>query len=103
MMVAFKTRDSVPTCTRDILAFVIYCAYEASRSSLLIASTDSMIMTIYVHVAAKNGLAISVRLIMGCQVNIFTSPPQRKLVLIKSNLSRKKDPFRDISSTRFPT
>ena len=34
-------RDSVPT--RDIPAFVMYCVNGASRSSLLIESTDSTI------------------------------------------------------------
>ena len=31
---------------RDIPAFVMYCVYGASRSSLLIESTDSMILYI---------------------------------------------------------
>ena len=32
---------------RDIPAFVMYCVYGASRSSLLIESTDSMIIVMY--------------------------------------------------------
>ena len=34
---------------RDIPAFVMYCVYGASRSSLLIESTDSMICIIIVQ------------------------------------------------------
>ena len=35
---------------RDIPAFVMYCVYGASRSSLLIESTDSMILNKFVNV-----------------------------------------------------
>ena len=42
-MVVFKMCDSVPS--RVIPAFVMYCVNGASRSSLLIESTDSMILT----------------------------------------------------------
>ena len=34
---------------RDIPAFVMYCVHGESRSSLLIESTDSMIIYIYIH------------------------------------------------------
>ena len=34
---------------RDIPAFVMYCVYGASRSSLLIESTNSMIMVHYYY------------------------------------------------------
>ena len=32
---------------RDIPVFVMYCIYGASRSSLLVKSTDSMIIELY--------------------------------------------------------
>ena len=35
---------------RDILAFVMFCINGESRSSLLIESTDSMILYIHMHV-----------------------------------------------------
>ena len=41
-MVMFKKRDSI--LARDIPAFVMYCVNGESGSSLLIESTDSMII-----------------------------------------------------------
>ena len=41
-MVVFKIRDSVPST--DIPVFVMYCVNGESGSSLLIESTDSMIL-----------------------------------------------------------
>ena len=39
---------------QDIPAFVMYCVYGESRSSLLIESTDSMIYIVFsVHVVIK--------------------------------------------------
>ena len=40
---------------RDIQAFVMYCVNEASRSSLLIESTDSMIVKVeFSHIYYKS-------------------------------------------------
>ena len=38
---------SIVHLARDIPAFVMYCVYGESRSSLLIESTDSMITSLY--------------------------------------------------------
>ena len=57
MMVVFKIRDSVYTdriyLARDIPAFVMYCVYGESRSSLLIEFTDSMILFTYLLLGIK--------------------------------------------------
>ena len=34
---------------QDVPAFLMYCIYGTSRSSLLIESTDSMIITVLLH------------------------------------------------------
>ena len=49
MMVVFKMRDSVPIA-RDITTFVMYCVYGESGSSLLMDSTDSMMIIINLFV-----------------------------------------------------
>ena len=57
MMVVFKIRDSVYTdriyLAQDIPAFVMYCVYGESRSSLLIEFTDSMILFTYLLLGIK--------------------------------------------------
>ena len=40
----FKMRDSVPSVRYSSISNVQYCVYGESRSSLLIESTDSMIV-----------------------------------------------------------
>ena len=40
---------------RDIPAFVMYCFYGESRSSLLIESTDSKFMTVHAKTLRKSG------------------------------------------------
>ena len=46
---------------RDIRPFVMYCVNGKPRSSLLIDSTDSMILLIFIHVYSYNYTSMSVR------------------------------------------
>ena len=60
--------------TRDIPAFVMYCVYGKSRSSLLIESTDSMIIQFYNPGGAKDRYYKILRHISGFL--IVNSPPR---------------------------
>ena len=59
---------------RDIPAFVMYCVYEESRSSLLIESVDSMIIMIII-------IIIIIIIIMRARVQYTEHIPQATLLL----------------------